>query len=336
MNAINRVAWAVPPGAKTNTRPAKLVNELRHLGALDQDARYFFHGRSASVANSASVGVWRPFSKNVSDSGRSKLALLSPVFGARAVQEAAWVDFYDDWSLAPDINPWHRTIAANAYRSARTSQATVTANSIYMALKTGAPLAHVVPNGVDESIARYPRSGDDKRRLIVLGHFFRGRTDFDIFRAVLASQTFDEVYIGGVGTDKTMVSMLAGIADEHPGLLNVVEWLDEAAIASLAGQQTVALLPNVVSDYTLSQDMMKIYTFMALGIPVICPRALWPNHLAPDYALLYDFGVNLVDVLPEWIEESNPSDSWRIDFARSNSWRERAHTIMRIMGDARA
>jgi hypothetical protein len=336
MNAINRVAWAVPPGAKAGTRPARLVAELVKLNALVPDSRYFFHGRSASAGYSESVGVWRPFSKNVGDSGRSNLALLSPVFGARAVQDALWVDLYDDWSLAPDINLWHRTIASKAYRSARSTGATVTANSVYMALKTGAPLSNVVPNGVDDSVAELVSSGDHRRRLIVLGHFFRGRTDFDVFRAMLTSQIFDEVVIGGAGMDKHMIAMLAEVSREHPGLLRVVEWLDEAAIASLNGTRTIALLPNVVSDYTLSQDMMKIYTFMALGIPVICPRALWPSHLAPDFALLYDFGVKLDDVVPEWMDEERPSDVWRSEFARSNSWKERARKVIRILGSESA
>jgi hypothetical protein len=329
MQQIEVVAWAVPPGSKKNTRPVQLVRSLQSLGALSPSTRFIFHGRSATTAEARSAGVWLP-SAAVSAQRRAA-AVLSPVFGPQSIRDCVWADFYDDWSLAPDINPWHRHLAARSYGAAREGNAGhVTANSVYMALKTGTPLSHVVPNGVDPAISHLPRLGDDRRRLIVLGHFFKGRTDFDALKSMLFSTLFEEVIIGGPGNDPKMLELINEAKASSPQIIKIVDWLNPSSLAALVGNRTVALIPHVVSDYTLSQDMMKVYTYLSLGMRVICPRLLWPAHLAPEHALLYDFGMSVADVVPEWLEELGPDDEWRLRFGDDNSWDNRAARVLQL------
>lgn len=334
MQELGAVYWAVPPSAKRETRPARLIAELETMGLISPNVTHVFHGRAEELPGTVGAGVWNP--------GRSVRyarggAVLSPVFGARGVRNAAWVDFYDDWSIAPDINLWHRSIAASAYRAARRPNSAVkTTNSVYMALKTDTPLSNVVPNGVDPKLGEIPHGGDQRRRLLLLGHFFDGRTDFDACEAVMTSGAFQEIVIGGAGSNTRMSRLISSVSKSEPGLVRNHEWIPEGKLAEFVGTRTVALLPNLVNDYTMSQDMMKIYTLQALGVPVALPRALWPSHLDPRFALLFDFGMNVEDVMHQWIESERPDTDWRREFSDSNSWRSRAHKLATIIEGANA
>jgi len=113
--------------------------------------------------------------------------------------------------------------------------------------------------------------------------------------------------------------------------LHVHEWLDDRALAEHVGARTVALVPNRVRDYTLSQDLMKVYQLLSLGVRVMCPRLLWPDSVDREFGLLLDHGIRLDDVLADWIEDSPPSQDWRSAFAASHSWANRARSIYSLI-----
>lgn len=330
---ISQIAWAVPPGGKTNTRPALLARELVKLGVVSEGYETVFHGRHASVPGHVNGGRWWPGGRLRGDG--SQRAVLSPVFFSLSSSESRWTDFYDDWSIAPDINRWHRTLSALSYRSLAAGRRTtgVTCNSPYMAAKLGLPSSAVVPNGVDPRVASLETVNDPTRRLILLGHFFSGRTDFDVIDKVCSRNYFDEVVVGAPGTDPAMLAVLERLRRRLGPALHVYEWLSVDDLAALCGRQTAALVPHVVNDYTLSQDLMKVYTLSALGLKVICPRLLWPNALPKDFAYLLDYGVKLEDTLSDWLDSQSPSREWRRMIGDQHSWKTRAHQIAELIGE---
>jgi hypothetical protein len=170
-------------------------------------------------------------------------------------------------------------------------------------------------------------TGDTRRRLLVFGKFFRGRTDWRLVRRSIMSGAFDEVVVGGLSTADKAVSALTGWAASAGAKLQIESWIGVEQLASLAGPRTAALVPHLVSDYTLSQDPMKIYTFLALGVRVIVPRMLWPRHLDPTYAYLTDYGMELETTIGDWLATNSPSREWRHEFAHKNSWLTRARQI---------
>jgi hypothetical protein len=189
----------------------------------------------------------------------------------------------------------------------------------------------LVPNGVDPELSRIPRSGDSRRRLIVLGHFFNGRTDFQLLEEVVRSGRFDEIFIGSPGSSSKMSDFLRRLKEYTPAKVVVREWVSHVELSEVVGPRTVALIPHVVNDYTLSQDPMKLYQFLALGVRTICPRLLWPKHLDESSALLVDIGVKLGDVIHEWCDAGPVSDDWRIAHGEENSWRSRALRVARLV-----
>jgi hypothetical protein len=332
---VGGVAWAVSPGGSGRTRAEKLVAELVALGVIDPDFVPYFHGRTPPANGAVSVGVLMPNRRlrRVLPSERS-LAVVSPVFSRAIEGRRFWTDLYDDWALAPDINRLHRTLSRNTYRGIRAHPGmygVVTCNSDYMRQKLQLGPKSLVPNGVDPALAEFPRTGDERRRLVILGHFFRGRTDFGLIEQVVEAGQFDEIVVGAPGQSSEMARTLRRLATGR-AKLTVHTWLSPLDLSSTIGSRTVALVPHVVNDYTLSQDLMKVYQFLALGLRPIVPRLLWPKHLAPDNSLLLDFGLSLERVLRQWIDTEPPADEWRTAFASRHSWAVRAMQVKRLLG----
>lgn len=308
------------------------MSELRALGAVTADARIVRHGRSSGSLRAAALPATRLPAEGAGT------ATLSPVLLPGGPTAPTWIDLYDDWALAPDINRWYRQLARVGYRRVRRRGVTptvVTVNSQYMADRVRPAPAVVVPNGVDAELGRVPTSGDAAARLLVFGHFFRGRTDFALLERVAARNEFDEVVIAGTGSASEVHASLRGLRDQIGDRLVVHEWLAPEETARLVGPRTVALIPNLVSDYTLSQDPMKAYQFLALGVRVICPRLLWPSTLEPEFAFLLDHGVRLDGNLREWLRGPAPDEAWRRAFADEHSWAARARTIAGLLSGGR-
>ncbi|QWT24880.1 hypothetical protein KPL76_05845 [Subtercola sp. PAMC28395] len=327
---MNAVAWALPPGSKTQTRPAKLVDQLVRLGVVSASSRYYFHGRAKSSGISVNAGSVYPRVP----AGDTPTAVFSPVFQARANASRLWSDFYDDWSLAPDINLAHRALSARTYREARKAKersGLMTCNSKYMQAKLRLEDRFLVPNGVDQSLARVEHHGDSARRLIVLGHFFSGRTDFELLEKISREGRFDQIVIGSPGSSKEMGAVISSIRTQTTSELILRDWLELEGASQYLGPRTVALIPHVVSDYTLSQDLMKAYQYQALGIRVMCPRLLWPSGLDLENVLLLDIGVG-TDAVREWVDSPEPTDLARSQFVDANSWEIRARQVVGLMG----
>ncbi|GIX52051.1 hypothetical protein CQA4T8M7_13070 [Sphaerotilus natans] len=332
MSKFNRVAWAVPPRKKVNTRPVKFIAAMNELGILSESTKYFFHGRSISADEYIGVGSIAPVIKKSMLGGGDNLCVFSPIFAFNLFRDlCGWVDMYDDWSIAPDINILHRLYASTSYYligKKICNPEIITCNTKYMYGKIGLNKCKIVPNGVDEDFSRIVKTGDNKRRLIVLGHFFDGRTDFELIFNIINSGAFEHVVFGGVAGEKKIINLINQIKSEKNIKIDVVDWISTEYLASISGACTVGIIPSVVSDYTLSQDPMKLYQFYALGIGVICPRLLWPDHIENKFAFLVDYGVDLSrERICEWINYFSKNNIDREKFCLENSWKSRVRSV---------
>lgn len=324
---IEGVAWSVPPNAARHTRPVQLVNQLSRMGLISEKTVFVHAGRAPS-AGTHQIRARAPWYPTVPRSDGA-WAVLSPVF--RGVRDAVWRDYYDDWSIAPDINPLHRAIASATYRTmsrvGQEASTTITVNTSYMARKLGLADSHIIPNGVDPSLADVPIAGDSLQRLVVLGTFMDGRTDWDMLRNFVLSGRWREVLIGAPGTSAAMLDILKQAERRTDVSLRVVDWLPVSDLGHVAGSRTVCLIPHLVNDYTLSQDLMKAYQFAALGLPTIVPTALIPPGLgaAPLVGFVPDQTVTDLKIPPLLAVPD------RVAFCRTNSWAVRAQGVADLM-----
>lgn len=333
MQVLSDIAWAVPPGSAQGTRPTMLIQALDRLGLVATDARYWHHGRQRTTINSANLNCLSPKTRKLTADKSRTTCTLSPVFPIDA-SGPHWVDMYDDWSIAPDIHRLNRLCAQRTYNELRRSASpSITVNSLYMAKKLSVPLSRVVPNGVDGRLASLRTTGDARGRLVIFGKFFAGRTDFALLKNLVSAAAFDEVILGAPGKSREMEGFKQWVRSEgYSAKVSFDNWVSTERLASLTGPRTVAAIPHPVTDYTLSQDLMKVYTFQALGIPVICPHLLWPPHLSKEYALLLGPGVSqTLNFLDDWISQQRPTTDWREEFIAMNSWDSRATKISELI-----
>jgi hypothetical protein len=129
-----------------------------------------------------------------------------------------------------------------------------------------------------------------------------------------------------------MTGLVRELASVRGSRLQVHPWITPAALARLVGDRTAVLVPHVVSDYTLSQDLLKVYQCLALGARVVCPRMLWPESVDATFGLLVDRGVDLDLVLADWLDSGAPTSEWRRRFAERHSWTARGETIAAALG----
>lgn len=330
---IDAIIWPVQPGANSQSRPVKLVEALARAGVISDTATIYHHGRTPTSVGSIRLSGVLPAFQDVQGNGSA--ALLTP---AVRVSEPSlcWVDAYDDWSIAPDLRRLTRFRAKLGYRRwrewAEKGRPVITTNSPYMAHKLGLPLSSVVPNGVDLELGYMPRGTNEEFQIVVLGHFFHRRTDFSLLLEAARAPGLARLVVGAPGNDPQMVATLRELSSLLGSRLTIANWLGPNSLANLSGPRAVGLIPHIVSDYTVSQDLMKVYQFHALGFRVACPILLYPAHLSKEHAFLIGPGSDLAD-LAEWTSQTEPpSDTWRQTFSINNCWARRADRIARLIG----
>lgn len=241
------------------------------------------------------------------------------------------VDLYDDWSIAPGINPAARMMAAGVYHQLAQLSGlgpVVSVNTPYMRYRVGGD-AIVIPNGTSEKYGGLARMTEGPPCLVVMGSLHRRRVDWHVIEAVVRSLHKDAVAIFcGSGTLRA-----AKRAAAVHGRVQHYDYLSFEELCVSVGPGSVALLPLPVNDYTLSQDPMKLYAFLALGFGVVMPRALWPGHMLPDeYAVLYEFPEDAPELVRWAMGRANRSESDRLVFAESHSWANRAQQLGQVLG----
>jgi hypothetical protein len=240
---------------------------------------------------------------------------------------------YDDWSLAPEMSARVRAIARLGYRSVERlrGDVAVTVNTPFMRGKLAAARPVLVPNGVDPRMCDWGSTDrDDTRRVVMLGNFFEGRTDWELLERIARSPSAQEVRIFGAN-DRCIE--LAGRLNDRMAEQRVKCFpkTPMREIAARLGRRTVVAVPHLVSDYTMSQDLMKAYQAVALGCRVLLPVELIPRPIPKEFVVGAGLGVNVDDCLEALFLERPVSNEERREFAINNSWNARARQIAGLL-----
>lgn len=304
-----------------DSRPAALIRELVNIGALPiGDVEHVGRVRRGLGAVLDAVELLRRMDGPPS-------VVLSPLAFRREARSGLWFDAYDDWSLAPEMGRGVKLLSRIGYSSLRSvaDDALVTVNSEFMADKLASVAPILVPNGVDPALAdwRLP-SHDVTRRVLLLGHFFRGRTDWTLFENILSSRVAEEVIVVGTGA---AVRERVARASTSGATVKLLPPTPLSGLSQWLGRCTVLAIPHCVSDYTMSQDLMKAYQAVALGIPFVVPNALWPASIPRELGLVFEIGTSVDDVLASAFTWERLDLRGRRAFCQDNSWRRRAELV---------
>ncbi|MDZ7780892.1 MAG: glycosyltransferase [Gemmatimonadota bacterium] len=192
---------------------------------------------------------------------------------------------------------------------------------------------HLVPNAFNSRVfdpsARYERPVDlpEGRIALYVGALWGGWFDWDLAR------------LTAEGLPDTRFVFIGDHRNEGDGLPSNCSFLGlkpQVVLPAYLAHADVAFLPWRRDDVTQATSPLKVYEFVAMGLPVVAPR-LDPLKGIP--------GVRMVDDDAAFVRAVGAYERARIDeddrrrmhaFARANSWTRRVQELGGLAGAARA
>ncbi|OEK00907.1 hypothetical protein BFP97_05000 [Roseivirga sp. 4D4] len=184
---------------------------------------------------------------------------------------------------------------------------------------------HLVPNGVNLDIFQNPKISTEKTKTLGYIGAVDDRIDFDLLHHI--SQAMPDYQIDIYGPMKVVLPKLLVDRVKFHGAI------PQEALPTKISQMDACLIPFVKNDLTAAIYPLKVNEYLAMGKPVI----------STDFADLSDFGQKIsvsknnddfVSLVKREIRYNNRLKAQsRIDFAKGNSWDERAQTIRSLLSN---
>lgn len=240
-------------------------------------------------------------------------------FGAfKAAGWATMYDVIDDWSDPALGGDWYSGDIESRYLESADHVIASASDLVGRCSDLGTP-AVLVPNGVN--IRVFSAAGDVERQLAdhpgpVFGyHGSLYGNWFDWASLANVARSFPEALLVIIGDDK-------GDRPEMPQNVRFVGLMAQGDLPRWVRGFDVGLLPFVQSDTTHAVSPLKVYEYLACGVPVAAP----PLRALDGIASIYTANA-LVDAVSAALE-AEPVD---VAAALSDhGWRERIETIMRL------
>jgi teichuronic acid biosynthesis glycosyltransferase TuaH len=268
----------------------------------------------------------------------TKLGLVRPavitthplIAGFGAFDWAGPVTYYanDDLTAFPPLRPWWPGFEAAFERMRASGRRTValTPKSLQSVAPSGP--ATVVPCGLAPDEWAHP--GPAPRwfldlpapRLLYVGTLDE-RIDLDAVRALAAARPESSVVLVGPGADRDPVAPLASAANihTHPPV-------DRDQLVALVAAADLGLIPHVRSEQTEAMSPLKLFEYLAAGIPVasvdlpgvsaVCPERVMLARQSEDFAIAAEAAL----ALGRWEE----GERWQ--FIADNSWSRRFEPLL--------
>lgn len=184
---------------------------------------------------------------------------------------------------------------------------------------------HLVPNGVNLDIFQHPKISTQKTKTLGYIGAVDDRIDFDLIHHI--SQAMPDYQIDIYGPMKVVLPRLIVDRVKFHGAI------PQEALPAKISQMDACLIPFVKNDLTAAIYPLKVNEYLAMGKPVI----------STDFADLSDFKQKIsisknhdgfVSLIKKEIRYNNRLKAQaRIDFAKGNSWDERARMLGRLLSN---
>lgn len=172
----------------------------------------------------------------------------------------------DDWAASPRLRSWSAAYH-EAYRVIDQECDAVFAVSAELAGRVS-PRAVVIPNGVSEAMwtpmRSQPRSfGSLERPVALYTGTVDDRIDVPSIAQVLASGAVGSLALAGPVADAAALRALTDVGAHYLGTL------DQESLAAVTQHADVGLVPHVRTPLTEAMSPLKMYEYLAAGLPVV-------------------------------------------------------------------
>jgi teichuronic acid biosynthesis glycosyltransferase TuaH len=233
----------------------------------------------------------------------------------------------DDWSAHPAKRPWWPLLEmAHAELRRRRQRVCAVSEAILQRIAPEGP-AIVVPNGIEpaEWLAPGPAPAwlREARRPVLI---YTGSLDSRLDRGWLAKLAAElpEASIHLVG--RVLDAEHLGPLDRLPNVSIRPNVGREEIAATVAGADA-GLLPHVATQLTEAMSPLKVYEYLAAGLPVAASDLEPVRHLGPRVALASPGG-DFTAAVRRALALGRAPEEERQEFIAANSWARRHETIL--------
>jgi len=236
---------------------------------------------------------------------------------------------WDDWTASRPHERWWPAYDAAFERIRETGRraCAVSETALRTVDPTGPSL--VVPNGIDPAEWSDPGpppawfAARPRPRMIYHGGIDT-RIDVEQARAVAEAYPDGSLTFLGPVSDPARFAALAELPN-----VDFHGWVDRAETARVIAAADVGLVPHVSNRLTLSMSPLKLYEYLASGLPVASVD-LPPIRGVDDRVVLAPVGGDIVPAVARALELGRAPEDERLAFIREHSWAGRWDALLEL------
>ena len=326
--------------------PLKLLRDLgeRHAMRFPSDERtHLLEPRRLRRSDPTSIrAVERAFAafERAIERATHKYGLRNPVVitahpllaGFATLDWARAVTFYatDDWAQHPAFRPWW-PVFEESYARIRDRRRRVAAVSSVL-LERLDPLGRtaVVPNGLDPAEwggdARPPDwVATASRPLLVYAGMLDSRIDVEWLSRLAREEHAATIVLAGRVVEHERMAVLRALPN-----VRFTELLPRGAVTGLVRAADAGLLPHVRSPLTAAMSPLKLFEYLAAGLPVAATDLPPVRELRHPGIVLVPPGGDFVEGVRAALARGRAPEQDRAAFIDRHSWRSRHDQLLDV------
>jgi polysaccharide pyruvyl transferase CsaB len=249
---------------------------------------------------------------------------------AATAHASGWVTVYD---VIDDWEGFHQVRQAAWYHQGFEQHLSVTSDLVLAVNEAliqqtqafGRAEVDLVPNGLPSGIGRVRRALALPRGKLTVGYFGHLSAswfDWDLIVGAARSRPEWSWHIIGYGADRALSNL--------PENLILMGKVKQADLASYAANWDVGLIPFRKGRLSAGSDTIKLYEYMAMGLPVVTVGAPVPAT-ATGLALEASNSAELITMIEAAAATKEGLKVARLSFAAKSSWRSRSEQIIGLI-----
>ena len=247
--------------------------------------------------------------------------------------ELSWaraVTFYatDDWAAHPGFDRWRHTFGEAYTRTRRHGRRVAAVSSVILERLDPAGPSAVIPNGLDpgewigEAIVP-DWVGSAPRPLLVYAGMLDSRIDRKWLLALARAFSTATIALVGLVADADHLAPLRALPN-----IRFTGMLPRGPVTGLIRAADVGLLPHVASPLTASMSPLKLFEYLAAGLPVAGTDLAPVRALEHPRVVLVAPGGEFVGGVRAALGLGAAPEHERLQFVEHNSWRLRHEQLL--------
>jgi teichuronic acid biosynthesis glycosyltransferase TuaH len=253
------------------------------------------------------------------------------VAGLAPLEWAGSVTFYctDDWTAYPAMTRWRPAYEASFERFSGSGRrlCAVSAPLVERLAPTGPAI--VVPNGLEpaewervpappDAMAELPRP-----RLAYVGTL-DSRIDVEALAALAGAMPEAMIVLAGPITEPEALGRLPELPN-----VRILPPVRREGVSAILGAADVGLVPHVETDLTRAMSPLKLYEYLAAGLPVVATNLPPMRGVHPRVELVAPGG-SMVEPTHRALAAGRLAEAERRRFITENSWAARHERILAL------